>query len=316
MNIAEAELLDRSMGRLSDTLLRNRMMSEDKRRYETGLGLQRDDIASRMGLQRDELTARMADREDARENRRLVLEGQAAHQKRIEEIQKEGNESKRNQMYLEFLGDLNKTGQLTDEGLGVMEQKFNEQFGQAGLGVKLFRRAAPTEPTVKDLGGGVRSVFMPGSKDQTVIDDRATVTEDPGDGLTGPTRKVTRRVAPEAVGPVTAPGLAGPPESGDPLADAMRAGKTAPLKKEMDEHLNAVRGGDEDYGLLNLKSRPERIRELQRRMAELEDPTGFVPPAAAGATERVTVVAPDGKRGTIPKAQLQQALKEGYKLAQ
>lgn len=39
-------------------------------------------------------------------------------------------------------------------------------------------------------------------------------------------------------------------------------------------------------------------------------------PAAAGATERVTVVAPDGKRGTIPKAQLQQALKEGYKLAQ
>jgi hypothetical protein len=200
MNIAEAELLDRSMGRFGDTMLRNRMMAEDSRRFDATRAAQADELTQRMKLQREELESRDAerldrglDRADMQETRRLTLEEQRAHQQRLETIGKEGNETKRNQMYLEMLGELNKTGQLTEEGLGKMEDAFNKQFKVAGLGVKLFRQAKLPEPTSKDMGNGVRAIYVPGSTSAHVIDDRNVLTDETEDD-TGTKTKTQRKV--------------------------------------------------------------------------------------------------------------------------
>ena len=225
MNALEANLLDRSMDRFGDTLLQNRLM---KQRQEDQ-ALQNAMRQEQIGLQRDELTARKDDMADAKKNRGLALASQEAHQQRLQAIQSEGNETKRNQMYLEFLGELNKTGQLTDEGLATMEEKFNEQFGQTGLGVKLFRRAEPPKRdgfetrdshNIKQAealreraqaalrnGGGDESERLNRLAEQLergvgrpLEDDRVTITEGIGESdLPGgdPPVKVTRKVAPD-----------------------------------------------------------------------------------------------------------------------
>lgn len=226
------------MDRLGGTLLQNRMMKQrdDERSSDRLLSeaMRRDTL----GLQRDELTSRDADRSDARENRRLSLEAQGGHQQRLEAIQKEGNETKRNQQYLQFLGELNKSGQLTDDGLAKMEEAFNQQFGDAGLGVKLFRRAEPVEPTSKDMGDGVNAYWMPGSKAARFMDSSATVTEEPDEMGGGVKRKVTRKVP---VGDLDAAMKGGQPESG---GDPLRAAQLRKVDSDISSLADAIARGD------------------------------------------------------------------------
>lgn len=245
MNALEANLLDRSVGRLSDTLITNRQM--DQRAKEA---------AVRSALESDALDVRREDNADARDNRRLSLEAQKAHQARLETIGKEANASKRNQQYLEFLAELNKSGQLTDDGLSRMEDAFNDQFGAAGLGVKLFRTAPQKTPTAyKSPSGTDYTVF--GNTMQRDFDPRVTVTEET-DEMGNPKRKIQRRVNPAdldkematvrdpAAGPtrdqqsemdeiLSRPGIpAGGPANTAPLASPVRPGATPTVASQAD----------------------------------------------------------------------------------
>lgn len=143
MNIAEAELLDRSFARLGNTLLANRSLDQRTRDSELDRAMRGEEFRGRQDLAREELNQRFEDRADMRENRRLGLEAQKAHQERLETIAKEGNATKQTTEYLKFLKELNESGQLTEDGLRVMEDKFNEMIGGTGLGVKIFRQAPP-----------------------------------------------------------------------------------------------------------------------------------------------------------------------------
>ncbi len=82
------------------------------------------------------------------------------------------------------------------------------------------------------------------------------------------------------------------------------AGPSAQQQREMDEILSRPE--------IPAHGRGQRIDQLDRQPAQIEGAPGAAP-AAAG--ERVTVISPSGKRGSIPKAQLQKALSEGYKVA-
>lgn len=129
------------MGGLSQSLLQNRMLEERRRQHADSLGLRRQENEA----DREErgLDRRMRE-EELGENRKLrtdELVERRAHQARIEALQKEGNADKRMAMGIDLLKEMNSTGQLTDEGINVMGQKFSAMFAPAGLEVKLFRRA-------------------------------------------------------------------------------------------------------------------------------------------------------------------------------
>lgn len=256
------QILNSSLDDLGRTLQGNRAITLNERERGARLDLDRE----MMGLRKEEMGLRRGEAADTKANRGLLLQSQAAHQQRLEAIQKEGNETKRNQMYLEILGEMNKSGQLTDEGILALQKAFNQQFGATGLGVKLFRRAEPPTPTSADMGGGVRAIYMPGGKETHVIDERETVTEE-ADALGGePTRRVQRKMAPgesSKLAPKPAP---------ESVEAALREGKLAPMQKELTGHLDEIKKGDTDYGFLNGKDRVARVKELQARMAELDLP--------------------------------------------
>lgn len=293
MTIQELELLNRSMQGLGDTFQQNRLMRDRNRQWETE---REDRVADRttradldrklLGLREQELQAGTADREDARANRKLSLEAQQAHQQRLEAISKEQNETRRQQMYLEFLGELNKTGQLTDDGLAKMEEAFNKQFGAAGLGVKLFRKAEqPGKPARV-----TQKMTLPGSEEPAEVTREMSVDE-------------LQRQAAEA--------------ASTPKPDSLTKAKLAPLKQELAEQLGEIAKGDQRSGFLGLGgSREARVKELQKAIAELEgvgQPGKLVGPEAPA---KIKVVAPDGRVGLIPADQLQRALQEGYKRAE
>lgn len=319
------QILNSSLDDLGRTLQGNRAITLNERERAARLDLDRE----MMGLRKEEMGLRRGEAADSKANRGLMLQSQAAHQQRLEAIQKEGNETKRNQMYLEFLGELNKSGQLTDEGLSVMEQKFNEQFGPTGLGVKLFRRAEPPTPTSKDMGGGVRTIYIPGSKEAHVIDERETVTDKIPGTDTEPERSVQRRVAPGE-----AAKLAPKPAAAESIEDALKAGQRAPMQKELTGHLDEIKKGDTDYGFLNGKSRVERVKELQRQMAELDLPAAKLTNAAPGQVTQpksnvlpgavsdpagpvggatVTMRDPKGNLVKVPRERVAELKAKGYK---
>lgn len=61
----------------------------------------------------------------------------------------------------------------------------------------------------------------------------------------------------------------------------------------------------------------QRTQELKQRIRKAQsDMDAMLTQAPATASDRVTVIAPDGKRGSIPRSQLAEAQANGYKLAQ
>lgn len=151
MNAIEAQLLNNAFEGLGRGVIARRQFEEQERARQGHEDLERQMLA----LRGQEEQGREADRSDLRANRRTALEAQKAHQDRLEAIQKEGNADKRNAMAFSLLRDMNKNGQLTPEGLQVIEGKFNEMFGPAGIGVKLFQQPTPPTPhTYRDPDSG------------------------------------------------------------------------------------------------------------------------------------------------------------------
>jgi hypothetical protein len=69
------------------------------------------------------------------------------------------------------------------------------------------------------------------------------------------------------------------------LEDALREAKVRPIQSELDQHLKAIAGGDSDYGFLNLKDRPARVRELEGQIKPLTN--GAAASTPVGVYDRV-----------------------------
>lgn len=100
------------------------------------------------------------------------------------------------------------------------------------------------------------------------------------------------------------------------MADQLERGVGRPLE---DDRVTITEGiGEPDFPggeppiRATRKVAPDELETMRRTLGAPKAGA----PAAGGASDRVTVISPGGKRGTIPRSQLEQAQKEGYKLAQ
>lgn len=190
--VAEMELLNRSMSDLAGTLQRNRALNADERERRMREALERESL----GLRREELGLRREDQADARKTRQMGLDAAMKHQGRLEALQKEENADKRAKLGMDFLAELNKSGQLTDEGIAAMQEAFSKQFAPAGLQVKLFRAAEPAAGSFTEDPETGERFYNRGKQTFKSGTTRAEVTEEE-DPLTGETkRRVKRRVKP------------------------------------------------------------------------------------------------------------------------
>jgi len=289
--VAEMQILNRSMSDLGDTFQRNRALTaQEKERQaqqrlnEEMMGLRKREHEDTMGLRREELTAQTADRSDARENRKLALESQMAHQKKIEQYQAQLAAAKDEEGKWRVLESMGKEGMLTEDGIEQMNQAFSEKLGKVGIGVKMFKLPTPTDnkpQTWTDPNTGAPFVYNPRTGNFEKSEGTVTMTEEAGEDGEAPKRKISRKMSPADLEKAMAAAAAAKAAAGngDPLEEAMQEGRNAPFKKEMDAHLKAIKEGDSDYGLLNMKDRPERVRELQQKI-------GAVP--AGGRVPRIT----------------------------
>lgn len=250
MNYHELEILNRAINDMGDTFKTNRALKEHKRERAEDLGLKREE----MGMRREEFGLRRDDAADARDIRRQGMTQTGEHQAKMQEYQKsmleaqkEQNASLRDERMFKIFADMGKEGMLTDEAIDKMSEAFNQKFGDAGLGVKVFRLPSATQKEPKPYTHPTtgKNFLTYGNTILPADEPFAEVTEEP-DPVTGDIkRKTTRKVRP------------------------------TDLNAEIDK-INGNKAG----------------------------------------TERVPVVSPSGKRGTIPRSQLQDALSKGFKQAQ
>lgn len=274
-------LLNSALGDLAGTFQRNRALRADEDERRTRTGLDREMMALRLqehGLRRE-------DAADARSVRREGLQAGAAHQKRLEELAKEGNADKRAKMGLDFLAELNKSGQLTDEGLKAMEGKFGEMLGGAGIGVKLFR-AAETKGVKEYQHPRTKREFISYGNTLLPADEPTDTITEEIDELSGePKRKVTRRVKPGDLEAAMKAGVGGASPSGPTsIEERIAAAKRGHLETQIEEQIQAIGKGDPGAGLFS-KSREQIIRDLQGKMpgAAAAQPPQFPTEAAARA---------------------------------
>lgn len=276
MNIAEAQLLDRSFDRLGDTFLRNRMLEEQKRERAASLGLQRDELTARMGMQRDELAGRTADREDMRENRRLTLDNQREATANLAKYREAMASAKTEEDKMQLWSELLKSGSLDQSGLDAMAQEMSKKLG---VQVKLAMPKDIGAPQVwEDTPSGRRFGYRPGSKEMhDLTPNMGTVTEEE-DPLTGEMRrKFTRRLSPTDLQKTTAPAV----------------NEAAGPTPEEEAQLNEIMGRPEVPASQPAANIKQRIQELQR-----------VPPTIEGA----------GAAGGIPEFQTEAAARSaGHK---
>ncbi len=269
------ELLNRSMSDLGNTFQRNRALTAQDREREAQSKLNEE----MMRLRRDDSAAQNADRADARENRALSLKSQEAHQQRMQTYQQQLAAAKDEEAKWGVLQQMGKDGMLTEEGVAAMNEAFSKKLGEVGIGVKLFKLPTATDnkpQTWEHPETGEKFVYNPrtGNFEKSENPSMTTISDEV-DKDTGEvtSRKVSRRMtAAEFQKAMDEEKRSRQPKPGDPLEDALREGKTAPLRKEMDSHLSEIKKGDKDYGFLNGKSRVDRVQELQRKMAELDLP--------------------------------------------
>lgn len=217
MNIAEANLLDRSFDRLGDTFLRNRMLEEQKREREANLGLQRDEVASRM-----------ADREDMRENRRLTLAAQREAAANLAKYREAMATAKTEKDKMQLWSDLLKSGSLDQSGLDAMAAEMSKILG---VQVKL---AMPPEKGFNTREGHnlqlaeqyrerARAALRNGAGDESerfnAIADRLERGGTPADEQTA---TITRRIMADGADPF-----------GEPLATVTRKVPVRDLDSEM-----------------------------------------------------------------------------------
>lgn len=205
------ELLNRAMGDLSGTFLRNRMMDQERREDEA-----RRSLTERM--HKDNLEERRAERTETAGFRKSAADAQAAHHKRLEQIATLRSDQERTEAYFKLLGDMNKNQQLTPDGLRVMEEQFRKGFSEklagAGLGaeVKLFQLSPKDTktPTPWQHPRTGKEFVTFGNTMMGADAPEATITEEPDDLTGGTKRKVTRKVTPKQLDDLMAREGAGP----------------------------------------------------------------------------------------------------------
>lgn len=284
--LAEMELMRRSFGDLADTFQRNRAMASTERERRAREALEREEL----GLRREESAG-------ARAHRKLTLESQMAHQSRLEALQKEENADKRVKMALDFLADMNKSGQLTVEGIAAMQRNFEEspfgkQLAGAGLGMKLFQKVptkAPrtpegyTDPVTKE-----RFVYNPetGAFTRSAKETAGKMRIKPGAFGDAPEVSIERDLSDEdfRLEMEKMQGGAGAPGAGASVEERIRAAKAKQIEREMEEQIKELATGDERTGFLNTSSREEILRELQAKRDKLGAPSAGGAPAAPTPT--------------------------------
>lgn len=316
-------MLNSSLEGLARVLMQRKELAakdeEDKRKEELGRAM--------LGLRGQEVAETGA-------SHRASAASQEAHQKRLEDYQKEliaaqkeGNADRRTQETFRIFSEMGKNGMLTDEGVNAMSQKLQEQFAPAGVGVKLFKLppATKTEPGAwtNPKTGSEYSVFgntiLPADKPRGRVIYKPDPTNPEGPMV--PT--LTQDLSDEAIQNLIQQKTAPPATSGDIIKDARLKKIEADLKAQADK----IAAGDETTGLFGMgQGREKAIQELLTKKAALMGPAatppgalpaGLPPPAAAPAArpgeDRVRVMGPDGKIGTVPKSQLDQAIAQGFK---
>lgn len=240
------QILNRSMSDLGDTLQRNRAMTaQEKERQaqqrlnEEMMGLRKREHEDTLGLRREELTAQTADRSDARENRKLALESQMAHQKKIEQYQAQLASAKDEEGKWRVLESMGKEGMLTEDGIEQMNQAFSEKLGKVGIGVKMFKLPTPTDnkpQTWTDPNTGAPFVYNPRTGNFEKSEGTVTMTEEEGADGEPPKRKISRKMSPEDLAKAMAEEKAAKAASDEEAAAA--AGPTLQQQGEIEEILN------------------------------------------------------------------------------
>jgi len=324
--VNEMRLLDDAMSDLAGTFQRNRAMKQQEKRD-----------AVRAELEREELGMRKADQAESQ----LYRQGQSAetarhhkaledYQSEIKRAQQESNADRRNEAMFKIFSEMGQNGMLTDDALKAMEGEFSKRFGQAGVGVKLFKlppKAAGTEPRAWQNPATKRNYTVYGN---TIMDaDRArakrTIEEDPlNPGQMK--ERITQDLNEDELDQLLQK-RAAPKTEGDPVT----AARIKALQKQIEGEASKIGSGDETTGFMGFgEGREARIRRAQSKIEELQgkgktpgpapsaQPTPVNPPSAAAAPagDRVRVISPEGKTGTIPRAKLNAALAKGFKLAE
>ena len=232
----------------------------------------------RLGLAGQEMDLRRNDLEEQRANRASMLKNAEDQNKNLAAYHQQMLSAKSDEDKFKIFTDMVKNGAVTPESLDAMSKAMSEKLG-VQVQLKLPDNAGP--PAVwEDKVSGRRFGYRPGSKEMhDLTPNMGEVTEetDPADPTGALKRRIKRKLTPEELRSAA---------QGPPRDEA--AGPTPQQQAEMDE--------------------------IERRPGI--PASGPVPKAAtAPAGDRVTVISPDGTRGSIPRAQLQKAIAEGYKVA-
>jgi len=193
---------------LGDTFQRNRALTQaekeraaQQRLNEEMMGLRKREHEDTLGLRRDELAGQTADRSDARENRKLALDSQIAHQKKIEQYQAQLAAAKDEEGKWRVLESMGKEGMLTEDGIEQMNQAFSEKLGKVGIGVKMFKLPTPEDNAPrswKDPETGAPFVYnrRTGNFEKSENPNSVTMSEEIDDVSGEPKRKITRKMSP------------------------------------------------------------------------------------------------------------------------
>lgn len=315
MDRRDLAILLGSMDDLGDTFARNRLMRQRQNEFD----LTRSDRTRESDLDRamreKEFGLRREDAADARAVRRESIDAQKshyanteAHQAQMADYQRQLLAAKTDEDKFQVLIQMGKEGMLTDDGLAKMSEAMNQKFGQAGIRVQLFRQPAATAKTptpYKHPTTGKEFVTY-GNTILSADAPYAEVSDVTEDALGGGKRTVTRKV---------------------PAGDLQREMDRLEQKKTLDANEQGDVTPQQQKEIDAILSSPV-LTEDQMRPA----PKGGVfstnapvpavkqPPVPTPVTptpeDRVMVISPAGKRGSIPRAQLSGALKQGYKLVQ
>jgi hypothetical protein len=290
MDRRDLALLLESADDLGDTFARNRLMKQ----RENEFNLTRADRTRESDLDRamreKEFGLRRDDAADLRAVRREGLAETGRHHAAIEDYQARLAGAKDEAAKWDILREMGKAGMLTEEGLDVMSKGMNEKFGELGVGVKLFKLPAAE--------GGTPQFHT-----------------DPETGERFATHGKSLMRSPRPMADVT--------EEEDPITHEMKrkVSRKVPVS-ELDAEMQRLKLRSTDDLNARGEATPDQEREMQDILAGPALPAQGPPPGRVAQppdptrVERVAVISPQGKRGTIPRSQLQDALKRGFKQVQ
>lgn len=141
--VAEMDLLTRSLGGLANTFQQNRAIKQREREWDLDREMRREMMTSDQNFRRQEgerdREFRQTESGKDRELRQNELQENRDWRAEMKNAQAIANAEQREARIFQILGEMNQHGALTEEGLATMQGMIEKKFGQAGIGVKLFR---------------------------------------------------------------------------------------------------------------------------------------------------------------------------------